>query len=423
MSTKLELFLEKFFSIENHGSNEVDAVRSWLDSMSKRFVLVNKTITNKEELDKQRRRNLIIAVFVVLSSFKYLDNLFVNMDASYDVKLRHGAMFHSLGFGGKVLLIAASCCVSQSGLFRILFWSREKKNQVQFLTDFSSFQLSSILTNDVKQSFSWKMNMYHRLASVAANISSLLSICVTIIMGVHAAYPSPTLINITIWTVWVVLQNILIYFVIPDLMILGCFWFVMRIHVKMTVKQIVSELHDIRQNKQYSRNRKLRDNYNHHFGIWFSRYNFMRSILVAFDDFSKYFMLSVSSTSSIMCSAFLFGLLMTDDILVKIMLIPMAIFFTTYAVVLMSAATSINSLGKTLHKELNTVFVRHQHKLSIEHKTLLNQLIEHTGNERYPSVSLMTVNGTPFESTSFATFIVSFITLFLMMFDFLHQVF
>ena len=89
----------------------------------------------------------------------------------------------------------------------------------------------------------------------------------------------------------------------------------------------------------------------------------------------------------------------------------------------MSGVTTINSLGKTLYKDLNTVFVHFQHKLSIDHKVVLKQLIEDTCNEKYPSVSLMTVNGTSFESISSVTFIVSFITLFLIMFDFLHKVF
>ena len=179
----------------------------------------------------------------------------------------------------------------------------------------------------------------------------------------------------------------------------------------------------MRLNAKYSRDRKPQsDHSNRDFKTWFTRYNSMRQILLAFDDFSKHFMFVVSSTSSVSCSSFLFGILKTDDIVVNIMFIPICICLMTNTVVLMSAATSINSLGKRLYKDLNSVFVRFQHKLSIEDKKVLKQLIEDTGNERYPSVSLMTVNGTPFESVSFAAFIISFISLFLMMFDFLHEI-
>ena len=422
MSSQIELFFEKSFSSGSLGSNQVDPVKSWIDNMVKRFILIDDTISSSQELEKKRKRNHIISVYVFIMSFRYLDNWFVDLDAPDNVKVRHGAFFHALGFGGKVILIVAACSVAQSGMFRLLFCARERKNQLQFLRDFSSFRSSSILTNDAKQSFSWKLKMFYRIATTFGNLSQYLAMAVTVMMCVYAAYHTPTLTNIILWSAWALHNFSVIYFIVPDVIILGWFWFVMRTHVKLVVKQVVSELDVIRTNAMYSRNRKLESD-NHSLGIWYSHYNSMRDILLAFDNFSKHFMFVVSSTSSVSCSSFLFGILMIDDIVVSAMMIPVCFCITTNAVVLMSAATSINSLGKTMYKELNTVFVRLQHKLSIDHKVLLKQLIEDTGNERYPSVSLMTVNGTPFESMSFAAFIVSFITLFLMMFDFLHQVF
>lgn len=85
--------------------------------------------------------------------------------------------------------------------------------------------------------------------------------------------------------------------------------------VKLVVKQIMKELQSIRNNGQYSRRyEKSGDgHFNRHLEIWFSRYNTMRKILAAFDDFSKYFMLVVSWTSSVMSSAYLFGILKTDQ--------------------------------------------------------------------------------------------------------------
>ena len=393
--------------------------------MIKRFILVDETIVSQEELEKKRKRNLIIALFVFFMSFRFLDNWFIDIDAPYDVKVRHGAMFHALGFGGKVLLIVAVCCVAQPGLFRLLFWTREKNNRLRFLGDFSSFTSSFILRTDTKQSFAWKIKMYYSVASFAGSFGFVVAILFSSLIGVYAAFPDPTAINIMIWVFWVALNIVICYFILPDLMILGCFWFVMRTHVKLVVEEILLELQGIRTNEQnFHNNRSTSDAlFNRYLRTWISRYNSMIRILLDFDDFSKNFMFVVSSTSSVMCSAFLFGILMTGDIVMKCILTPNFFSFTANAMILMSAATSINSLGKTMYKELNTVFVRYQHKLSIEHKVLLKQLIEDTGNERYPSVSLITANGTPFESMSFAAFIVSFITLFLMMFDFLHKVF
>ena len=53
---------------------------------------------------------------------------------------------------------------------------------------------------------------------------------------------------------------------------------------------------------------------------------------------------------------------------------------------------------------------------------MLKMMVEDTGSPRFPAVSLSMVGGTPYDSMSFSAFIVSYVTLFLMMYDFLEQI-
>jgi hypothetical protein len=352
-----------------------------------------------------------------------MENLFVDLDAPYYLKIRHGTLFYCLGFGGKVLLIPAACVILQSGLTRVLFWWKEKNNRLQFLVDFVNFKTSEIMTIEVKESFIWKLRMYYIISTKSSYLSFVSSVIITIMMGIYSAYPNPTMTNCIIWAIWTIHQVILIWFVVPDFMILGSFWFILRTHVLLLTKQVFVELEELRKNSQSKQFKKRNAVINKYFQRWYQRYQAVKRVLRDFDDFSKTFLLILNSTSSIMSSAFLFAILQTDQIIIRFLLTPILICFTTTVMFLLFTATSISSLGKCLYKSLNQSTVRLQQELSIENRVLLKYLIEETGNQRYPGISLKTVSGTPYESMSFAEFVVSFITLFLIMIDFLHQVF
>jgi hypothetical protein len=420
MSDKFEHLLQTSFSVVSVGSKRIDSVAGWTKIMYNRYVLVDKRLYKQ---NKKSWTNFAVAFFLCLSTLKFIDNCFVDLNAPYELKMYHGALFHSLGFAGKVLLIVATSAILQSAFYRLLFWHREKKNRLEFLEDFVNFEASDIITEEVKESFFSQLRMYYVISTRAGYASCGSSVTLTIVIAMFSAYPNLTITNCIIWGAWTFPQIILAWFVVPDIMILGSFWFILRTHVLLLTKQVLSELNVFRNTCQSKQLKQKNDaSINKHFKMWHFRYMTVKRVLHDFDVFSQTFLFIANSTSSIMSAAFLFAMLKSDEIFIKLLLTPGLISITATVMLLLFSATSISSMGKRLYKTLNHTTVTLQQELTRENRIALKYLIQDTGNQRCPGVSLKMISGVVCHSLSFAEFVVSFITLFLMMFDLLHQV-
>ena len=191
----------------------------------------------------------------------------------------------------------------------------------------------------------------------------------------------------------------------------------------MTIRQISEELDVLTFNAFKQRRKANFLKLRRCLDIWFDRYSALSEILYNFDCFSRSILFVLTLTYSPATAGILYSILKTDDRLISYMLVPIFINFSGTALILLSSATSINAQGKRLYIKLNKSFVVFQGLINKTQTMKLKTLIEETGSDRYPSVSLTTLGGTPYDSMSFAAFVVSFVSLFIMMFEFLHQVF
>src|SRR5207244_1356638 len=89
---------------------------------------------------------------------------------------------------------------------------------------------------------------------------------------------------------------------------------------------------------------------------------------------------------------------------------------------LLSSATSISKKGKGIYLKLNTLYTKKNTVLSVDDKVSMKQLIENTGNETTPSITLFNAGGVPYNMTGFSEYVVTSVLAFLICVDFLAKI-
>jgi len=72
--------------------------------------------------------------------------------------------------------------------------------------------------------------------------------------------------------------------------------------------------------------------------------------------------------------------------------------------------------------KVNEAMVHLGHYLSVMDRHILMETLEDLGSLSRPGMTLTTLGGTPYDPLAFASFVMSFILIFLMFFDFLHLI-
>jgi hypothetical protein len=398
-----------------------------MDCLNKRYVFSGNYTGSPlppGKISRHKKISMVIAIYVFLTTFRYLHQATIPLNASSFKKALYGTLFHGMGYGGKVLLPLASAVIIQAGIFRIVFWIKEYQRKVRFLEDFVNFRSDTLISRKGKYDFGETVHAYYRYSYFLAMTSHYVACTFTVILGVYLAFQDLSFWTCIVWIFWVCLQCIISYFAWPDIILLGGFWFVMRTYVKLTVTQISSEL-EILTHKVVSLGSTRCDDerLDRYIKIWHLRYRKMVQTLSNFNDFSRSFLLIVTAVSSVSCATFIFGFLKTEDVIIISLLTPLLLSYTGNSVTLLYGATVIHSKGKRLYITLNRSAVALQPRLSLRQKFAFKNLIYETGNKITPSVTLITKAGEPYDQLSFAEFVGSFATLLIMMYDFLYQFF
>jgi len=252
--------------------------------------------------------------------------------------------------------------------------------------------------------------------------TSIVCFFLNIVFALYSVYRNPKVIPSLCWSLWTASQYFTVYYVVGDFMMLGCFWYVCRTHVKMVIKQVADEVDDlinVFRNKNVSK-KKL----DFVITTWHQRYMESQRILINFDSFSKDFLFHVILSSSPFCAGCLFGGLKSNDYFVSVGLYLVTVSFAANTLIVLSASTDINKNGKIVYEKVTRLVAEATkfREIGLFQRILLKRALEDIGNQRYPSISLTTLSGTPYDSMAFMDYILSFILLFLMFFDFLHQV-
>jgi hypothetical protein len=240
----------------------------------------------------------------------------------------------------------------------------------------------------------------------------------TALMTIYLISVEPTILYIFVWTIWALLQVLIVYFIWQDVIIFGGFWLVLRCHAVYVVDQVIFELQNLTLNAIRRKKKVSNSEVNRFLEIWDQRYRKVIKVLYNFDFFSRFFLFVLTGVSSVSCASFLYAVLEINDLVFQITIFPLLIAYIVNAVLLLYAATTIYSQGRRMYVTLNSSLLGLNSRLTIHRRFSFKNTIYQTGNRLYPSISLTTLGGVPYNVLEFAEFVSSFATLMVMIFDF-----
>ena len=398
------------------GIQVANPVDGWIELLIQRRVLTKKVDNQIDATLKNRRISFFISIFIIVSAAKYFSQIFVATEGHHDFKTYYGCLFHAFGFAGRVLLVVAASVVFQPGCTRLVLLILELRHQTDFIQDLKNFDSSRILSRKTKDSFDKNVRLIFKFVTFFGQVVCYTACGITAMMGIYMAWRDPRLIYCLIWSFWVIVQWVVVYFIWPDMLILRGFWLILLRRVSLVVQQVTQELTNLTVNALRSRSNDKQVNC--YLELWFLRYHKMIRILNNFDIFSRQFLFNMSAVSSVSCAGFLYGGVTLDNMLIQLAMIPLVIAYVGTSVTLLYAGTIIHSQGKRLHIVLNGSMISLNNRLSINSRFVFKSIIDQTGSLRYPSVALTTLGGVPYTSLEFVKFVSSFVTLMVILIDF-----
>ena len=392
---------------------QLDPVKEW-DNFLSSSILIEPFTGRTESQDEVKRRKLkswAIIILMFLEFVHYFSMIFLEEDTPEETTTRWGAAFHALGFTGRVICISGSCVIFQSAFLRLVYRVLDDKRKLNFLQDFANLR-----THEYK-----KLHYFALANKVTRRMIVSIAYIVTIASGVFAVYKNASVTNIVIWSLWTFFHCLACYFSAGDHITLGIFWFVCRSYVGQLISEITTEFQQIKVSFYQSSNRtrsiRLHDK---QLCRWFKKYKKVQKILGNFDHFSQYYLFIFTVISSTFNASVLYGALATDVWFISYLLLNAFLVFVIQGIIQLYGATVINSMGQSLYREANSLYVFIQSEVSLKHKFMLRSVAEDTGSNQ--CISLTTIGSIPYDATCFAEYVVSFVTMFLMMYDFLDEV-
>ena len=391
-------------------------MNSWIQCLTSKSILFQDYSNEKKTVNSRRKfRNLLIAIFLLIRSVIYTRQVFISENADPDLMSLWGANWHALGFGGRTLCIAAAAITAQSSLLRLLYWTKETNNKMYFLTqDFLG--KSNFIREDKRREFDKQISIWLNVGLFVGNAATYICYLTITFLGFNIYLRKESAINALLWVTHTVIQFMTAYYAVFDSLTGIVFWFVCRTYVVLVIKEVIQEITDLTngRNRIKSLSRK--------FTKFSHKYLLMQRTVSNFDDFSRYYLAIVTSTATVFNVGFLIAIMNTDHMWMKLLFANNFVFYSIKDIIVLIGATSIYSLGMKLHLGLNKFMSRSNHKLLLRDKTFLKNFIEETGDKKYPVISLTTATGNPHDISSFVSYIASYVSLFLVMYGFLHNV-
>ena len=383
----------------------------WDKSLTSNFVLSKSFLTNSLNV-KANNKSLLIIAFMSLRIMYYSRLIFVREDAEIDMMAQWGSHFHALGFSGRMIYVACVCVCCQGCFARLLFWVMQKQDNLQFV--FQDLAQCKLLSKRTKKEFSNRIESWSRICHVLGLLVACAVDLLTVILAWIMYSRQPSLHNAFYWTVHSFLQCVNSHLIVWDSLTLSCFWFVCRTHVSTAIHSISKRLDSLskKQRSVSGTGRKL-------FRLQ-CRFLAMHEIISNFNKFSSYYVCILQTTGTAINAAVLFAALQSENLFIQLLFIYILLSYTLRDVTLLSGAATITSIGSKVYTRLSSLIVRTD--LGFKEKTLVADLMEGTGSDRYPLISLMTLSGNVLDFTSLAAYALTYASLLIMMYGFLRDV-
>jgi hypothetical protein len=347
----------------------------------------------------------------------FIDLTLDNDDTSY----LHwfGAMFHNLGVGGKAIYISAFSAFAGASAMRMIFFDKERNGKLTFLFDLSrtTNAKKSVLQNRFRKSFLQSATLIFALSVYCEFISNIGVAAIIVACLVYSIWMSTTTTMIVVWSLWSIATWYSGVFCVNDIFTMPGLWLTSKIFIDTQLRQLELRLDSCRSEK-ISRTKfyDLLDKF-------YREYEKNSTRIRRFDETSRLMLWCLTSATTVLNASLLFAVLELGSTLLGYIFLFFCVVFTGGSLALLSSATSIYRKGCKIYIALNNFYVVNNNRLSIEDKQRLKQLIEDTGNEATPSISLFSAGGIPYNSFAFYGYIGAYFLTFIMFMDFLDDVF
>ena len=397
---------------------DFDACREWSSLMSKMFVVSQPlSMLNQNNINfKRSRMSFFFLCLLFFTGIRFAVGAF--LDREDDSHLLHvfGAMFHTLGFGGKILYISASSAFTGVAVNRTILWLKERRGRLYFLTRLTneSNPSKSLLDDKFRPKFVRIMSLNFWI-SVCTEIG-LNTIVIFIIISclVYAIWETNDPVVITIWVVWHFVTWPAAMVVLNDMIIISATWLMCRLHLDVQLSQLESNLLTCKGNVK-------RKDFHRIFKHFFKDYEKVVDRIREFDETSSLLIWSMTYTTTLLNSSLMYAVISMGSTFVGYQFLCLWLAFTPASLTLLFSATSIARKGKQIYRHLNSIHVRQNNLLNFEEKIMMRHLIEHTGNQRTPSITLFNAGSIPYDTYSFCEYVSSTVLTFLICVDFLDE--
>ena len=334
--------------------------------------------------------------------------LFVHEKSHFQTLMIWGATIHVLGFAGRVLCLCAAAQLYQTLALRVILRFGEKDNRLKFLDDFVSIDKNQFLRPEKKTKLLKKLQFLLILTKVVRTTCVNTAYVVVTLLTLLWVLRVPSIVNAFAWTFWCVITYMIIYYCVGDHFRYGVFWFSCRTHVAFLLEELHLRLQGITADKETGHRR---------LSSWFQDYDRVFVVLSNFDYFSRNFIPIFCVCTTLLNSACFFFYVRSDQVYLSTIIAMEAVVYTIQAFVQLSAAAKIHSKGMKLYVDINRAFHIFMDDMTLKQRLAMRTLIKDASSQR---VSLNEHDRNPFSQMSLFNYEVGFISMFLMMLDFLE---
>ena len=362
--------------------------------------------------------NFITIFFLSLNAVRYLYLLSV---IDHNKRIEFGSVFYPFGVGGVVIYMAAAMVSLECLLCRLLLlfkgWKEKKKGKLLF---FFNIPNTDYLNSYHKASFMKRMKLTYYLVKVTFTATNYSSDIISLLSTIYCMIKEPLVSDKIIWMLWLVCQAFVTYTATHIFIILGL-WFIQKEFLDFQVKQLIEsvqkqEVKSSSQSKQSHKSiAKTAAPSMNSFDRLFATYIDIVNEIKKFNQMSKIIIFVLTFCSTAVNTSMIYGAMKTQQAL----FLFLSVILSVTSLYPLWVATSLSLKSRELYQHLNrriTVsFV--SNNSSLKDLFLMREVLRNSKR----TLSLQTSDGCLYEPHLFLEYVVSTVSMFLMLVQFLER--
>ena len=401
--------------------SNLNPCEEWSGLMSK-MCLVSQPLSSLRKSNVTSKKNvtsLVLAFLLLLTAVRFAFD--ATLDKVNDRHLLHicGAVFHSLGLGGKIIYVTCLPVYLGAAINRwILMW-KENKGKLCFLFRVSVEKnpTASLLEERFRQKFVRFMTFCFWTSVWSEVCLNATTFMIYMVFLAYTIWEENSYVIISAWIAWYVATIPAFMVLLNDMVIISASWLVSREHLDIQLSQLQSHLVE-----SYFNLNVKREHVHRILKRLFKEYQGVVDRIHEFDETSRLLIWTLTYSTTLLNSTFMYAVIVIGRTFLGYLCLVAWFQMTLSSLTLLYSATSIARKGKQLYFLLNSIYVRQNNLMNLKEKTMMRHLIEHTGNENIPSITLFNAERIPYDTYSFSEYVLTTALTFIICVNFLDKV-